>query len=243
MKAMIFAAGLGTRLKPITDTIPKALVRIGEFTALKFDILKLQHHGFNELVINVHHHSPQIIDYLRTNNNFGAEINISDESERLLDTGGGLKHAEQFLTGSEPFLVYNCDIICDTNLKAMYDFHTAKNAFCTLAVRNRITSRYFLFDEAGTLHGWRNTKNGEEKIAGNYTGELQPLAFSGIHVISPEVFSLFPDEQKFSIVDFYVSQAGKRKIAAFEHSKDRWIDIGKPETLKEVQNLNLYNFF
>lgn len=240
---MIFAAGLGTRLKPITDTIPKALVQIGELTALQFAILKLQHHGFNELVINVHHHSQQIFDYLQVNNNFGASIHISDESEKLLDTGGGLKHAQQFLTGSEPFLVYNCDIICDTNLKAMYDFHTAKNAFCTLAVRNRITSRYFLFDEAGILHGWRNTKNGEEKITGNYSGELQALAFSGIHVMSPRVFGLFPDEQKFSIVDFYLSVAEKEKIVAFEHSKDRWMDIGKPETLKEAQKLNLYNFF
>lgn len=243
MKAMIFAAGLGTRLKPITDTIPKALVQIGDFTALQFAILKLQLHGFNELVINVHHHSQQIVEYLRTNKNFGAEIHISDETEKLLDTGGGLKHAEQYLAGSEPFLVYNCDIICDIDLKAMYDFHTDRNAFCTIAVRNRITSRYFLFDETGNLRGWRNTTSGEEKIVGEYSGELKALAFSGIHVMSPLVFNLFPKEQKFSIVDFYLSAAGNQEIAAFEHTKDRWMDIGKPETLKEAQNLNLYNFF
>ena len=163
MKAMIFAAGLGTRLRPLTDHTPKALVPIAGKTMLERVILRLKDAGFNDITINIHHFGEQIIEFLRTHNDFGATIHISDERDRLLDTGGGIKKARPFLDGNEPFLVHNADIICDVDLAELYRHHRESNAEATLLVSERQTSRYLLLDDDNLLHGWINKSTGETK--------------------------------------------------------------------------------
>ena len=190
MKAMIFAAGMGTRLKPMTDNTPKALIPINGRPMLEHVILKLKDAGFHQIVINVHHLGDQIIDFLATNNNFGVQIHISDERDYLLDTGGGIKKAAKFLQGNEPFLVHNVDIMSNVDLKKLYDCHLETNPVATLLVSKRNTSRYLLFNKESRLCGWRNHETGEVK---SYYPDFDPkqyneYAFSGIHVISPKIF-------------------------------------------------------
>ncbi|MDR3609723.1 MAG: sugar phosphate nucleotidyltransferase, partial [Ignavibacteriaceae bacterium] len=156
MKGMILAAGLGTRLRPLTDNTPKALVKIGETSLLEFAIKKLLLYGFGDIIINIHHLPDLIIRFLKEHNNFGANITLSDEREMLLDTGGGLKKASSFLTGKDPFILYNCDIVSDLNLSTFFNYHLKLGALCTLAIRERETSRCFLFDNENNLCGWRN---------------------------------------------------------------------------------------
>ena len=163
MKAMIFAAGLGTRLKPLTDNKPKALVEVGGKTMLELVILKLKEAGFNEIVINIHHFGQQIIDYLKANNNFGLTIHISDERDYLLDTGGGIKKATPFLMGNEPFLVHNVDIFSNVDLRQLYENHLKSGATATLLVSQRKTARYLLFNKENKLCGWHNNETGEVK--------------------------------------------------------------------------------
>ena len=190
MKAMIFAAGLGTRLKPLTDHQPKALVPVAGRPMLEHVILKLKKAGFNELVINIHHFGEQIIDFLKANQNFGLTIHISDERDMLLDTGGGIKKAEPFFQGNEPFLVHNVDILSDTDLKALYEYHLHSGNNATLLASKRVTARYLLFDDQARLRGWINKDTGQTKPEGFvYDATLyQEYAFSGIHVISPSLF-------------------------------------------------------
>ena len=163
MKAMIFAAGLGTRLKPLTDNKPKALVEVGGKTMLELVILKLKEAGFNEIVINIHHFGQQIIDYLKANNNFGLTIHISDERDYLLDTGGGIKKATPFLMGNEPFLVHNVDIFSNVDLRQLYENHLKSGATATLLVSQRKTARHLLFNKENKLCGWHNNETGEVK--------------------------------------------------------------------------------
>jgi NDP-sugar pyrophosphorylase family protein len=243
MKAMIFAAGLGTRLRPITNNIPKALVKIGGTPLLEFAIKKLLYSGFDEIIINVHHYPEKILRFLKENNNFGANISISDESDLLLDTGGGLKKASPFLSGTEPFLIYNCDIITDLNLKEFYDFHIKQKVICSLAVRQRESSRYLLFDKINTLCGWENTKTGEVKRARESETDLVPMAFSGIHIMSPGAFELFPDKEVFSLIEFYLMIAGNHIIKGFDHTPSRWADIGKLSVLEEMQQERLEDYY
>jgi NDP-sugar pyrophosphorylase family protein len=242
MKAMIFAAGLGTRLRPLTNDIPKALVKIGNTPLLEFAVKKLLHSGFGEIIINVHYYPEKIISFLKENNNFGADILISDESDLLLDTGGGLKNASSFFRGNEPFLIYNCDIITDLDLKALYEFHIKHNALCTLAVRERETSRYLLLDNEDTLCGWENKKTGEIKHARASIGALHPMGFSGIHIINPRTLELLPDKKVFSLIEFYLAIAKKERIIGFDHSFSRWADIGTTKVLEQIQNVILQDY-
>jgi NDP-sugar pyrophosphorylase family protein len=234
MKSMIFAAGLGTRLKPITDSIPKALVEVNGKTLLEININNLVSYGFNEIIINVHHFADKVIEYLESRNNFGIRIEISDERDFLLNTGGGLKKAKWFFDDGLPFLVYNVDILSSINLEAMYKYHCEENSLATLAVRSRTTERYFLFDNDNLLCGWRNNKTNEERITRPLIQMKRQLAFSGVHVISPAIFSLMPGEKVFSMVDLYLNLSSSNKIVGFLHNESTWMDIGKPESLKSM---------
>lgn len=240
MKAMIFAAGLGTRLRPLTDHMPKALVPVAGKPMLERVILRLKEAGFNEITVNIHHFGEQIIDFLRTHDNFGTEIHISDERGMLLDTGGGIKKARPFLDGQEPFLVHNADILTDIDLAGLYRHHLESDAESTLLVSERKTSRYLLFDDDYHLHGWINKSTGEVKPAGFDYRETKyrELAFGGIHIISPSLFRLMDDEQwdgKFSIIPFYSSACTKVHIQGYPLQGFRWFDIGKPETLAQAE--------
>ena len=235
MKAMIFAAGLGTRLKPYTETMPKALVPVAGIPMLEILINQLLKNGINEILINVHHFAGQVIEFLDQNNNFGANITISNEEDLLLDTGGGLKKAAWFFDDKQPFLVQNVDVISDLDYKGMVDFHNGNKALATLAVCDRVTSRYFLFDEQMQVCGWENTKTGEIKMARPDSLNLERFAFSGIHIIDPAIFNSIKKEGKFSIVDTYIELASTNKIKGYKHNPENWVDMGKPEELLKAK--------
>ena len=237
MKAMIFAAGLGTRLKPLTDHMPKALVPVAGKPMLEHVIGKLKTAGFNEIVINVYHFADQIIDFLKANNHFGIKIWISDEREELLDTGGGIKKASSHF--NEPFLVHNADILSNVDLKNMYEYHLNSRNDSTLLVSPRKTVRYLLFDEENRLCGWVNKDTLQTKPEGFvYCPESQKeLAFGGIHVISPSLFQYMKDwTGKFSIMDFYLQTCQKARLGAYLKEDLRLIDIGKPDTLAKAED-------
>ena len=241
MKAMIFAAGLGTRLKPLTDTMPKAMVPINGKPLLWHTIEKLTSSGFDEIIINVHHFAEQIIDYVRANDNFGIRIEFSDESQQLLDTGGGIKKAAWFFDDNKPFLIHNVDILSNIDLKALYENHTKNNSIATLVVSQRETSRYFLFDENSRLAGWINEKTGEVRSPLQHfePGNYQKLAFSGIHILDPRIFphfSQFPD--KFSIIDLYLSLCNTETLKAFAPKNLHMMDVGKIESLAQAESFS-----
>lgn len=236
MKAMIFAAGLGTRLKPFTEQHPKALAEVNGKPLLQRNIEYLKSFGIREFVINVHHFPEQIRDFLSMNHNFGCSISISDETAALLETGGGLKKAALLLQGDEPFIVMNADILTNLNLGRMIDFHKSSGALVSLAVTGRSTSRYFLFNQKHELCGWKNLKSGEEKIIRKETN-LTLRAFSGIHIINPAIFGLIEQEGKFSIVDVYLALCADHTIMGYDHSSDILIDVGKPEAIQEAERL------
>ncbi|WP_418661027.1 nucleotidyltransferase family protein [Bacteroides ilei] len=238
MKAMIFAAGLGTRLKPLTDHMPKALVPVAGKPMLEHVILKLKSAGFTELVINIHHFGEQIIGFLEANRNFGLTIHISDERDMLLDTGGGIKKARNFFSGDEPFLVHNVDILSDTDLKALYEYHLHSGNDATLLASPRKTIRYLLFDDENLLRGWINKDTLQTKPEGFIyrAGQYREYAFSGIHVISPSLFRYMDRWQgKFSIMDFYLQTCREARLGGYLTEQLRLIDIGKPETLAKAE--------
>lgn len=238
MKAMIFAAGIGSRLKPLTDRTPKALIPVGGKPMLEHVILKLKAAGFDQIVINIHHLGDQIIDFLRANDNFGVQIDISDESDYLLDTGGGVKKAISFLRGDEPFLIHNVDILSNVDLKKLYETHLKTNPMATLLVSQRVTSRYLLFNDENKLCGWCNHATGEVKSYYPYFDPEQynEYAFSGIHVLSPKILDLMEEwTGKFSIINFYLSICAKTDIQAYLADNLKLLDIGKPETLEEAE--------
>jgi len=234
MKAMIFAAGLGSRLKPFTETMPKALVPVAGIPMLEILIKHLQKNGIIDIIINVHHFASQVIDFLKVNNNFGVNITISHE-EVLLDTGGGLKKAAWFFDDKNPFLVQNVDVISDLDYPDMLRIHNKTGAIASLAVSSRNTSRYFLFDDSMQLCGWENTKTGELKIVRPEAQNLKRFAFSGIHIIDPSIFSFINQDGKFSIIDTYLEVAANHKIIGFEHDPENWVDMGKPEELPKAE--------
>jgi MurNAc alpha-1-phosphate uridylyltransferase len=235
MKAMILAAGLGTRFKPWTDHHPKALAFVNGKSLLERNILYLQKFGIWEVLVNVHHFAEQILDVIRLNKGWGSKITISDESGEVLETGGGLKKAA-FYFDSGPFVLMNADILTDMDLNVMFVFHKEREPLVTLAVTNRKSSRYFLFDSSGRLSGWRNAKTGDEKISIRIS-DPQAKAFSGIHFISPELFLLMHREGKFSIVDLYLELATSHTILGFDHSGSKLVDVGKPEAVAEAEKL------
>lgn len=237
MKAMIFAAGMGTRLKPLTDNLPKALIPVKGKPMLEHIILKLKNAGFTEQVINIHHEGQQIIDFLKANHNFGVDIDISDERDYLLDTGGGIKQAARFFH-DEPFLVHNVDILSNVDLNLLYNKHLETNPTATLLVSKRKTSRYLLFNKENRLCGWRNHETGEVK---SFYPDFDPTqyneyAFGGIHVLSPSIFEWMEEwTGKFPIINFYLSVCAKTNIQAYEAENLRLLDIGKPESLKKAE--------
>lgn len=237
MKAMILAAGLGTRLKPFTDSHPKALAIVNGQTILQRNIQYLASFGIKEVIINVHHFADEIIDAVKENNGFGSNVTFSDETNEVLETGGGIKKAGWlFEKEKASFVVMNVDVLTDMNLNQMILQHEKTNALATLAVTSRETSRYFLFDEKNHLCGWENTKTGEKKISRKSKNYFQK-AFSGIHVISPNIFPLIKMEGKFSMVDVYLELAKSHVIAAFDHSDSKFIDVGKPESILKAEGM------
>jgi NDP-sugar pyrophosphorylase family protein len=231
---MILAAGLGTRLRPLTDDRPKALVEIGGRTMLEFALMRLRDFGIHEVIINTHHFADMVADYLRAHQNFGMQIEISYE-EVLLDTGGGIKHAAHFFRGSdEPFLVHNVDVLSTIDFSYMVRFHMDRNALATLAVQDRPTSRYLLFDENGELCGRRAGLTGESELVRSVS-EPVALAFSGIHVLSPRVFSVLNEEGTFSIIPAYLRLAAQKEpLFAFRADRYYWRDLGRPEHITEA---------
>lgn len=227
MKAMVFAAGLGTRLQPLTNTVPKALIRVDGVPLLEQVLIRLIDCGVSEVIINLHHLPQQIQSFLKLKNNFGIRIELSFE-EKLLDTGGGLKQAAWFFDDDKPFLVHNVDIISDIDLVRMVRFHAASGGLATLAVKERQTSRYFIFDEENRLCGWRSIPQAREILARRPTEETVDLAFCGIHVISPRLLTKLTEQGAFSIVDSYLRLARQdEKITAFRADEFRWRDVGK----------------
>ena len=250
-QAMIFAAGLGTRLKPITDRMPKALVPVGGQPLLWHVIQKLRAAGFERIVINVHHFADQIIDYIEANQNFGLDIRISDERVALLDTGGGIKHALPLFDPSMPILIHNVDILSNVDLASLYQATLDSQADALLLVSQRQTKRYLLFADDDRLCGWTNIETGEVKgplstihyppstihhSPSTIHHPLKQLAFSGIHVLSPSTFSLFeqmPD--RFSIIDFYLQYASHCFFKGKAQENLRLLDVGKLDSLEQAE--------
>lgn len=235
MKAMILAAGLGTRLRPLTNHRPKALVEVAGKTLLEITLRRLAACGIQDVIVNVHHFAEMVTDFLEKNCNFGMHIEISRE-EVLLDTGGGLKKAGWFfLEGSgstQPFLLHNVDVISSIDLQRMLRFHQENGALATLAVQQRVTSRYLLFDENGELCGRKTGQRAEMKRS---CGESHSYAFSGIHVISPRLLMMMAEEGAFSIITTYLRLAGEgQKITAFRADEYYWRDLGKPENVAQA---------
>ncbi|MFQ5630645.1 MAG: NDP-sugar synthase [bacterium] len=237
MKAMILAAGLGTRLRPFTNDRPKALIKIGGIPLIDYVINKLKKFGISEIIINTHHFAEQVSDSLRTKNNFNISIEITHE-ERLLNTGGGLKNAGWFFDNSEPFVLYNTDVLSNIDLAAMLYVHKNTTALATLAVRRRKTLRYFLFDEQDKLVGWESKASSERRIVAEPEGDTSPLSFMGIHLISPKIFDLFIERGAFSIVDAYLRLAGEGHIIkAFHADEYAWLDLGRKGNLEKAERM------
>jgi MurNAc alpha-1-phosphate uridylyltransferase len=230
MKAMILAAGLGTRLKPWTDKHPKALATVNGKSLLQRNVEYLQQYNIRDIIVNVHHFADQIIEAIQSSKGWGSNITISDETHEVLETGGGLKYAAWFFDKEEDFLLMNVDILTDLDLARFIAQQEERKCLATLATTNRSTSRYFLFNENNVLSGWENVNTGEKKIARQSDSYIQK-AFSGIHVINPKLFSLMKQDGKFSMVDVYLSLAGTEDIQSFDHSDSKLIDVGKPESI------------
>ena len=255
MNAFIFAAGLGTRLKPLTDTMPKALVPVAGKPLLAHVVEKLKAAGCKKIVINIHHFGDMIIDYVKSQNNFGIDIVFSDERQMLLETGGAIKHAVQLL-GDEPFLIHNVDILSNVDIEALWNEHLNSGSAATLLVSKRSSSRALLFNEEGNLTAWTNKTTGEVKtpyenikiaslgtlfpsVISTSTGSvtaLEEFAFSGIHVFSPQLFKYFGEyPEKFSIIDFYLNTCKAEKIKAFTQDGLQLLDVGKLDSLEKAE--------
>lgn len=235
MKALIFAAGKGTRLKPFTDAHPKALARVNGIPLLERNIRYLQGFGINDFVVNVHHFGEQIIEFLNSNDYFGATIQISDEREELLETGGGLMFARHLLHGEDDFLIMNADILTDLDIQQLIDYHRSKQDFATLAVSDRKSSRKLLFNEDMVLRGWLNTTTGEQRLA-EFNKGFKPLAFSGIHCVSTKIFNKIKRTGKFSIMEEYLDLMQDEKIYGYRHDAII-VDVGRPESVAEAEKI------
>jgi len=237
MKALIFAAGLGTRFKPWTDKHPKALAIVNGKPLLQRNIEYLQQYGITDIVVNVHHFAGQIVAAIEENKGWGSNITISDESDVVLETGGGMLKAKDLL-GSEPFLTLNVDILTNLNLQHFIDRHRQTEAVITLAIARRETSRFLLFNEAGRLCGWRNVKDDAviEKIALPASAYLQK-AYSGLALFEPSVFDNMPFTGKFSLIDVFLHLAPAQPILGYDHTGDSWVDVGRPESVAVAEQL------
>lgn len=232
-KALIFAAGKGTRLKPFTDSHPKALALVNDVPLLERNIKYLQSFGVTEFVINVHHFGEQIVEFLEKNNHFGAKIDISDEKDELLETGGGLLFAQKYLENEENFLIMNADILTDLNIHELVKFHETHLPLATLAVSDRNSSRKLFFNSEMVLKGWMNKNSGETKMA-EFNNNFKELAFSGIHCINSSIFDKIKRRGKFSIMEEYLDLMFENNILGFQHEA-RLIDVGRPESVIEAE--------
>ncbi len=237
MKAMILAAGLGSRLKPFTDKHPKALAMVNGKTLLQRNFEYLKSYGISEIIVNVHHFHEQILSILKDYNGWGIDYQISDETDEVLETGGGLKKASPyFLQSQEPFILMNVDVLSDINLIRMIEAHQENKSLATLAVSERETSRYLLFNEQLKLCGWENIKTGEQKIKVPEP-KLIRKAFNGLHIIEPSIFEMIEQEGKFSMIDVYLELCASQNIYAYEEINAKFMDVGKPESIERAEKL------
>jgi len=244
MKALILAAGLGTRLRPLTDDKPKALVEIAGIPMLGIVIQRLIAQGFDDLIVNVHYFSDQIIRYLEEEKNFGVNIKISDESDLLLDTGGAILKAGDYFNKNESLLIHNTDVLTDIDLRKFTNFHHNSNSLVSLAVQKRESSNYLMFDDDDLLCGWKSVISGNERMTRPYQSPLHAMGFSGVHIIGPGFLetayqqNCIPKGRSvFSIIGVYLCLAQKNKLMAFDHSSSFWMDIGKHDKLALADRL------
>ena len=233
MKALIFAAGKGTRLKPFTDHHPKALAKVNGVPLLERNIQYLKGFGITDFVINIHHFGDQIVAFFKKNDNFGCKIEVSDESNELLETGGGLIFAKEFLNHGEDFLIMNADILTKININDFVSYHKEIKDFATLAVSDRESSRKLLFNDDLVLRGWLNVQTGEQRLA-EFNKGFRPLAFSGVHCINPVIFDKIKRKGKFSVMEEYLDLMHTEKIHGFVHDSVL-IDVGRPESVIEAE--------
>ncbi len=246
MKAIIFAAGLGTRFKPWTDAHPKALALVNEKSLLQRNIEYLQQYGITDVVINVHHFPKQIIDAIQQNNGWGSKIIISDESDEVLETGGGLMKARHLLESEKPFISLNVDILTNLNLNKLMAFHQQHKPLVSFGVTNRKSSRVLLLDNNNQLRGWKNLQSGQENGPHLKAFEkeipkpvLHAMAYSCVVIYQPEIFSLIKQKGKFSIMDSYLDLAAEQIILGYDHSGDHLVDVGKPESVAAAEKIFL----
>ena len=232
---MIFAAGLGTRLKPFTDHHPKALAEVSGKTLLEHTIRYLQKFGIEDVIVNVHHFADQIDEAINENSGYGSWVTVSDERESVLETGGGLQKAAWYFEGEEDFVVINVDVLTNLDLSRMIEAHQESDALATLAVMKRNSTRQLLFDEHMILCGWTNNTTGEQKISREVLS-LNPFAFSGVQVLSTEILNM-PFQGKFSMIDVFLHFAKTQMIKGFDHTGNIFIDVGKPESLEKASYL------
>jgi NDP-sugar pyrophosphorylase family protein len=239
MKAMIFSAGLGTRFTPWTDAHPKALAVVNGKSLLQRNIEYLQQYGITDVVVNVHHFADQLIESIIKSKGWGSKITISDEREELLETGGGMLKAKEFFTPGEKFITCNADILTDLDINRLISFHKERKALISFGVTQRKTARYLLFDENDRLCGWRNATTGEEKIPIPKT-QYHAKAYSCVVVFEYDIFRLMDEKGflgKFSLIDVYLALAAEHLILGFDHTGDRFVDVGKPESIVTAESV------
>lgn len=235
MNALIFAAGLGTRLRPLTNNCPKAMVELDGKPLLYHTIMKLKNYGVKRIVINVHHFAEQIISFI-DKNNFGVDIVISDERDLLLDTGGGLKKAHDLFIPGEPILIHNVDVLSDFDINNLIDRHSGSNALATLLVRTEFGDRAFM-SYNDRLTGWRNSNTGEEKLVNEDFTISQPVGFTGIHIVSYEILQKITEKGTFSVVDVYLRLAKDNYIQTYIDDSSLWMDLGTVDQLNKAEEL------
>jgi MurNAc alpha-1-phosphate uridylyltransferase len=235
-KAMIFSAGLGTRFKPWTDKHPKALALVNGKSLLQRNIEYLRQYGINDVIVNIHHFAEQVIDAIKNNNGWGSNIIISDETDMVLETGGGLLKAKNLFTPGEKFITCNVDILTDLNLHKLTAFHEKNQPLISFGVTNRKTSRNFLFDENNRLCGWINNTTGEQRISAP-KGNLVQKAYSCVVVFDYAIFDLMPFAGKFSLTDMYLELAKQHTILGFDHTGDKFVDVGKTDSVAVAEAL------
>lgn len=238
MKGMIFSAGLGTRFKPWTDSHPKALAVVNGKSLLQRNVEYLQSHGIRDVIVNVHHFPEQIINAISENNGWGSRIEISNESGELLETGGGLQKAKRLFTPGERFITCNVDILTDLNIGKLLAFHEQHEPLISFGITNRKTSRNLLFDENNVLCGWRNNNTGEEKIV-RKSKSLNAMAYSCVVVFEYEVLDMIPFTGKFSLIDLYLHLAKDHVIMGYDHTGDRFVDVGRLESVEVAERMFL----
>ncbi len=235
-KAIIFSAGLGTRFKPWTDKHPKALALVNGKSLLQRNIEYLQQYNITDIIVNIHHFPDQIVEEIKKNNGWGSDILISDESNEVLETGGGLLKAKNLLEGTEPFMSVNVDVLTDLNIDKLAAYHNEKKPLISFAVTQRKTSRNILLGDDNRMCGWKNNTTGEEKIV-IQRENLKPFAYSCVVIYQPQIFSVIKQQGKFSIMDTYLDLAADHLIVGYDHTGDKWVDVGKPESVEVAEKL------